>query len=415
MLRKILGLSTLIVLASCLIEGSGDPSMASNLNQNKLDSQNNYSHNSYQIARARTYRVRLGDTLGGIAYRFGISVNQILNYNPHLRSRPHLIYVGETINLGGSSATPVAVSGSGRKYTVRPGDTLGGIAIRHGLSLRTIVSYNPHLASRIDRINVGETINVGSPQIIRQTSSNNSTTPTPTPPKPTQRRRQTTFNNLPQDRRQGSDNTGSKRGPDRACTEAGKNLRAIAPKNGLQSTFEDYPYFFWYFPGVEYTKNNETTDIEFSLLIRTNQDDEAPEYSRIKRQELKGLNFNQSGIIAFALPSTFEPLEEGQEYLWQIRIKCTRRTAMNLSYSIQRKSTDNPELISKLENAPVDRHPVIFAESGVWFDALRMIALQLQQAPEDPILTEDWNNVLKLSGSEDLIGEPIQYIEPNIK
>ena len=401
MLRKILGLSTTIILASCLIESNSYPSFAFNLNQQPVT-----SHKSYQIAQARTYRVRLGDTLGGIAYRFGINFNQILNYNPHLRSRPNLIYVGETINLGGSSAPPPTVSSGGNRYTVRSGDTLGGIAIRHGLSLRTIISYNPHLASRIDRINIGEKINVGSSQIIRQTSRND-------PPPPAQTRRQTTFSNLTQERRQGSNNTGSKRGPDRACTEARQNIRAIAPKNGLQSTFEDYPYFFWYFPGVEYTKNNDPKDIEFTLLVRTNEDDTEPEYSRVQRQELRGLDFNQSGIIAFPLPSSFEPLEEGQEYLWQIRIKCTRRTAMNLSYSIERKSTDNPELINKLENAPVDRHPVIYAESGVWFDALRIIALQLQQAPEDPILQEDWNNVLKLSGSEDLIGEPIQYINPN--
>ena len=424
MFHKILGFSTTIILAGCLIEGNHYPSFASNLNNNRSE-----SYNSYQIARGRTHRVRLGDTLGGIANRFGISVNQLLNYNPQLRSRPNLIYVGETINLGGSSIsrTPTPASqSSGRKYTVRSGDTLGGIAIRHGLSLRTILAYNPHLASRPNSINVGEKINVGSAQIIRRTSRNKTisatttsqqtvsssgsnnqpTSTTPTSTSSPQTRRQSVFNNLTTERRPGSNNTGSKRGPGTACTQAGKNMRAIAPDNGLGFTFDDYPYFFWYFPGVEYARG-----IDFMLFKQTIREDNGElEHTRVYRQKL---NLNKSGIIAFPLPAEKSPpLEEGQEYRWRIRIQCTGNTAMNLSYSIERQSTDNTELISKLEAAPVDQHPVIFADSGVWFDALKMITLQLEQAPGDPILTEDWNNVLRRIGFEDLIGEPI-YIEPN--
>ena len=172
MFPKILGFSTAIILAGCIIEGNNYPSFAANFSKNGSE-----SSNSYLIAQAKTHRVRLGDTLGGIANRYGISLNRLLSYNPQLRSRPHLIYVGETINLGGSSSsisrTPTPTSqSSGRQYTVRSGDTLGGIAIRHGLSLNTILAYNPHLASRRNRINVGEKINVGSAQIIRRTRRN---------------------------------------------------------------------------------------------------------------------------------------------------------------------------------------------------------------------------------------------------
>ena len=424
MFPKILGFSTAIILASCLIKTNNNPSFAANLSNQISQSQNNY-----HLAQARTYRVGLGDTLGGIANRFGISFNQILNYNPQLRSRPNLIYVGETINLGGSSSSsssPTVTPPSGNKYTVRAGDTLGGIAIRHGLSLNTILAYNPHLASRPNSINVGEKINVGSAQMIRRTSRNTkpsntttttkpvsspernnppttttSTSTTTTSPAPTQR--QSLFGNLPQERRTGSNNTGSKRGPGTACTQGGKNLRAIAPPNGLGYTFDDYPYFFWYFPGVDYAQ-----DIDFMLFKQTIREDNGEiEHTRVYRQKL---NLDKSGIIAFSLPAEKSPpLEEGQEYRWRIRIKCNGNTAMNLSYSIKRQSTDNPEFVSKLESAPVDQHPVIFANSGVWFDALKMIALQLEQAPGDPILTEDWNEVLRTIEFEDLIGEPIQY------
>ncbi|MDJ0648534.1 MAG: DUF928 domain-containing protein [Xenococcaceae cyanobacterium MO_188.B19] len=439
MFYKILGFSSAIILAGSLIEGTSNPAFATKVGEQLASSSSNPEltindkfhslTDSYQIAQARTYRVRLGDTLGGIANRYGISFRQLLSYNPQLRSRPNLIYVGEKINVGGrpiSTSTPV----SGRKYTVRRGDTLGGIAIRHGLSLRTILSYNPHLASRSNNIRVGEKINVGSAQVIqrtrrgtytpprrppRQTTVSTPSTPSggnqnqqqasnPTPPTTTTRR--SIFNNLTTERRSGSNNTGSKRGPGTACTQAGRNLRAIAPSNGLGFTFDDYPYFFWYFPGVEYAQG-----IDFMLFKQTVQEETGElEHTRVYRQKL---NLDKSGIIAFPLPADkSQPLEEGEEYRWRIRIKCTGRTAMNLSYSIKRQPTDNPELIAKLEAAPVDQHPLIFAESGVWFDALKMIALQLEQTPENPVLKEDWNDVLREIKFDDLIGEPIQYIEP---
>ena len=430
MFQKILGFSTAIILASCLIEGNSYPSFALNLD-NKISE----SHNNYQIAQGRTYRVRLGDTLGGIANRSGISLSQLLNYNPQLRSRPNLIYVGENINLGGSIPPTPSASSSGRKYTVRRGDTLGGIAIRHGLSLRTILAYNPHLASRPNSINVGERINVGSAQIIRRTRSNNrrsrpttpqqpvSSTPSPTQPTTTattptssppsiQPRRSVTFGGLPTTRRQGSNSIGALRGnKDEACTKAGENMRAVAPENGLGFTFDDYPYFFWYFPGVE----SDSVPVIFTLIGQETREVNGRTRTRSTKVYEKDLNLDKSGIIAFALPPESEPLKEEQEYQWRIQINCTPQTTMFLKYAIKRQSTDNPELISKLENAPVDQHPVIFAESGVWFDALKMIALQLEQAPGEQILTEDWNNVLKFIGFEDLIGEPIQHIEPNIE
>jgi LysM repeat protein len=458
MLPKILGFSTTVILATFVIEGNNYLSFAANLN-NKISEVNN----SYQIAQAQasTYRVKLGDTLGGITNRFGMSLSQLLNYNPQLRSRPNLIYVGETINLGGSStnsvsnSTPASPPPSGRTYTVRSGDTLGGIAIRHGLSLSTILAYNPHLASRPNSINVGEQINVGSAQIIQRTPSNRTSTPTrptqpttppkttststrptqpttppkttstptpttqptpaptPTPaPSSTEPRRSVTFSGLPTARREGSNSIGATRGnPDEACTKAGKDMRAIAPENGLGYTFDDYPYFFWYFPGVE----SNSVAVVFTLISEETREVNGKTRTRSTTVYEKDLNLDKSGIIAFALPPESKPLQEGQEYQWRVQINCSEQTTMFLSYSIERKSTDNPELIEKLENSSVDRHPLIFAESGVWFDALKMIALQLEQAPGEPTLTEDWNNVLKLIGFEDLIGEPIQYIGSNVQ
>ncbi len=408
MFRNILAFSTAILLAGYVAAN------VDNTRNQKISEANNQiseSYSSYQIAQGSTYQVRLGDTLGGIARRVGISLNQILDYNPQLRSRPSLIYVGEIINLGGRPTAPPAPS-TAKKYTVRSGDTLGGIAIRHGLSLPTILTYNPHLASRPDTINVGETINVGSSPIVRKPLDSPPIAPKPQPTQPPspakpESRIASAFDNLPTARRTGSDSIGAIRGhTDEVCTKAGENMRAIAPENGLGFTFDDYPYFFWYFPGVE----SDSVPIIFTLIGQEKREVNGKVKTRPVSIYETALNIEQSGIIAFPLPAKSEPLKEEQEYQWRIQINCTEQTTMFLKYSIKRQSTENPELIRKLETTPVDQHPILFAESGVWFDALKMIALQLEQAPGDPSLEKDWNDLLKLIDFEDLIGQPIQYI-----
>ena len=390
MYGKILRSSTAIILTSFLVNRYNDSSFVFNFN-------NIYEfYNSHQITQVRTYRyrVKLGDTLGGIANRFDLSVNQLLIYNPQLRSRPNLIYVGEVINL--TEVKPP--SRKERTYTVLLGDTLDTIAIRHGLSLRAILDYNPHLASRSNRINVGEKINVGSAQIIGKNISNKTIV---------SNRRTIAFENLPTTRKTGSNNIGSKRGPNESCTKARENIMAIAPANGLGFTFDDYPYFFWYFPGLE----SDSVPVIFTLLGKETREVSGQPRTRTVTVYEKKLNLDQPGIIAFPLPSESEPLQEEEEYIWRIDIQCTPVTNMLLKYSIKRQSTDNPELISQLETAPVDQHPVIFAENGVWFDALKLIILQLRQTPGSPLLEQRWRQVLEEIQLNTLIGKPIIYIE----
>ncbi|MCC3292512.1 LysM peptidoglycan-binding domain-containing protein [Arthrobacter sp. zg-Y1110] len=102
-------------------------------------------------ASASSYTVVPGDTLGAIASRHGVSLSTIFSANGLNGSS--IIYPGDRILLGGgtqaapapSPAAPapaVQESASASTYTVAPGDTLGRIASRHGVSLSTIFSAN---------------------------------------------------------------------------------------------------------------------------------------------------------------------------------------------------------------------------------------------------------------------------------
>ncbi len=107
------------------------------------------------------YTVKRGDTLSGIGERFGVrwrtlaSINEIRN--------PDLITPGQQIKLGicsGAAPEPEKPDLSCEVYTVKKGDTLSGIAARFGLNWRTLASINN--IQNPNRIYPGQKIKLGN-------------------------------------------------------------------------------------------------------------------------------------------------------------------------------------------------------------------------------------------------------------
>jgi LysM repeat protein len=88
------------------------------------------------------YYVRHGDTLSGIAYRHGVTVNAIVRLN--YLANPNCIYPGQRLNIPCPSqpAPKPKPKPGGVYYIVRPGDTLAKIAVRYGVSTWSIVRAN---------------------------------------------------------------------------------------------------------------------------------------------------------------------------------------------------------------------------------------------------------------------------------
>ena len=82
-----------------------------------------------------TYTVKSGDTLSVIANDFGVTVDQLVRWNNI--SNPNLITVGQILYFSDKSS-----SGSGTTYVVQAGDTLSGIAARFGTTVAELVSLN---------------------------------------------------------------------------------------------------------------------------------------------------------------------------------------------------------------------------------------------------------------------------------
>lgn len=101
-----------------------------------------------------THDVQSGDTLSGIANQYGTDVDSLLAANPQITD-PNMILVGQRIQIDGVDTLGQA----GLTHVVRQGETLSGIAARYGTTVSTLLQANPQIQQR-DLIHPGDAIQV---------------------------------------------------------------------------------------------------------------------------------------------------------------------------------------------------------------------------------------------------------------
>ena len=90
-----------------------------------------------------SYTVVAGNTLSGIAARFGTTTRNLMSLNGITDA--NRIRIGQLLTIVGTAAAPVAPassSGPTTSYTVVAGDTLSGIAARFGTTTRNLMALN---------------------------------------------------------------------------------------------------------------------------------------------------------------------------------------------------------------------------------------------------------------------------------
>ncbi|MEO9014911.1 MAG: LysM peptidoglycan-binding domain-containing protein [Terrimesophilobacter sp.] len=121
-----------------------------------------------------TYRVTAGDTVSGIAGRFGLATASVLALNG--LAWKSIIFPGQVLKLtaGGAAVTPVATkpqasapSSNAGRYTIVRGDTIGAIASKFQVSTASVLSANGLSATSI--IYPGQTIAIPGQPAVRPT------------------------------------------------------------------------------------------------------------------------------------------------------------------------------------------------------------------------------------------------------
>jgi LysM repeat protein len=94
-----------------------------------------------------TYKVVKGDTVSGIAARYGLSTSKVLSLNG--LSAKSLIFPGQALKLTSTTATaavaatPIATApASTGSYTIAKGDTVSRIAAKYGVTTQAVLTAN---------------------------------------------------------------------------------------------------------------------------------------------------------------------------------------------------------------------------------------------------------------------------------
>ncbi|HEY8394522.1 MAG TPA: SafA/ExsA family spore coat assembly protein [Thermaerobacter sp.] len=106
-----------------------------------------HDHPDFQVPscpQGFLYTVQPGDTMFLIAQRFGVSLQALINANPQIPN-PNLIFPGQVLCVPTGVGAPAPRCQVGFLYTVQPGDTMFLIAQRFGVSLNSLIAFNPQV------------------------------------------------------------------------------------------------------------------------------------------------------------------------------------------------------------------------------------------------------------------------------
>jgi hypothetical protein len=185
------------------------------------------------------------------------------------------------------------------------------------------------------------------------------------------------------------------------CVKGQKKLTALLPTTNLGYTISTHPTLLIYVPEVK------ADTAEF--ILEENQRD-STSYRRIYSTKL---SLKQtSGFVSVTLPPNISPLEVDRQYRWSFMVMCDaddfsgNPTVEGWIQRVEASST----LRTNLQQSPVTAHAAIYAESGIWFEALSSLAKQRQDSPHDQALLQDWRDLL-----ESVKLDPRLALEPWLK
>ena len=124
-------------------------------------------------AGAASITVKPGDTISGLAYRYGVSVGRLMRANG-IRNSNH-VEAGQTLRLP-SGARGVVSAGQGR-HTVKGGDTLGGIAAQYRVKERDLIAINSLRSA--DHVELGQTLKLPTSAVLPKPKPIAKAKPTP--------------------------------------------------------------------------------------------------------------------------------------------------------------------------------------------------------------------------------------------
>ncbi len=170
-------------------------------------------------------------------------------------------------------------------------------------------------------------------------------------------------------------------------------LTVLAPSNNVVTTVSGNPTLFWYVPNTK----AELAD----FMIFDNQDEVVYKTTLA----LKGV----PGVVKLSLPATVS-LQPGTTYKWVFSLKCDLADPSGDAFVhgwLERTKLSREE-VNKLAGVkdPL-KQAEMYAQAQVWQETLTILAQLRDNRPNDPIVNEAWNELLKSVDLEDIANQPL--------
>ncbi|ARV58804.1 hypothetical protein BZZ01_09270 [Nostocales cyanobacterium HT-58-2] len=165
----------------------------------------------------------------------------------------------------------------------------------------------------------------------------------------------------------------------------------------LGLTTAEHPTFWFYVP---YTLKN-INSVKFVLLDEKN--------NSVTNEPIPITLSNTPGVISVSLPTTEKPLSIGQYYHWYFLIDCnpqSRSDDIAVEGLVQR-ITPKDELTRRLQTATPRQRVALYAQAGIWQDAVTTLGELRRAKRQDATLAADWKELLESVGLEDIATEAI--------
>ncbi|WP_155756857.1 LysM peptidoglycan-binding domain-containing protein, partial [Enterococcus mundtii] len=85
------------------------------------------------------YTVKAGESVWGVADKHGITMDQLIEWN---NIKNNFIYPGQKVVVKKGNTTAAPTSNDGKRYTVKAGESVWGVADSHGISMAQLIEWN---------------------------------------------------------------------------------------------------------------------------------------------------------------------------------------------------------------------------------------------------------------------------------
>ncbi len=183
---------------------------------------------------------------------------------------------------------------------------------------------------------------------------------------------------------------------------------ALVPKWGGDNyslTIDPYPTFFIHVPTVE----NAVLSFQLNRDVMDSIDLTSTPNDRLVYSLQLPVN-GQDGTFGITLPKYARPLNAGETYTWKVTLDLPpdleSETPYILAGQIERFEPTNT-FTEELARATPEQKVELYAQSSLWYDALKELADLRLAYPNNPRLVTEWVELLTSVGLDEIAEKPL--------